>query len=580
MKLDVVATWNDTVLYAGRSSPPVSFSGVAFTTPSGELIVPEGFSRDGESSLVAGDLRVTITREKVRFKRWPRVGLLALVALGSLGLHAGVLEVSRRTPVDPVAEANEKQALRQRLLSAHVETPSEASDPESAAREEGTGTRAKAEEGSMGSPKERAVATLGHGHGRALEDATEFGMIGLIGSAPTAMWGSDVGDAFGAGGLGLSGTGAGGGGRGEGFGSQRQLSAGVRTGEWDDNLTLREFRRVLARSQGLPLEPLDVSVRRVLVARDSAGKPLASCPITVSDAQGNAITLRTASNGRALLFPRAERLSGELTAYLRCGGNSITQAFTAQTDDGVVRLDGREPRDAIDAPIDVAFALDTTGSMSEEIAAIQSTLAAVAARVSNVRVGLVEYKDRSDPYTTRVFPMSSDVRRFSRTVAALSASGGGDMPEAVNLGLHEALSSLEWNEGAPARLLFVVGDAPPHAHDPGPSYADEARAASHAGVQVFTIAASGMDEFGQIVFRQLAQYTGGTEMFVLRGGAGPESTGGGDPVQSCGGTQKKFTSGNLDALIVAKIEAARSALDADPLAVRGVGQDVVSSCGG
>ena len=77
----------------------------------------------------------------------------------------------------------------------------------------------------------------------ALREAMEFGMIGLLNTgaagdpnAPTApwgrdtslgtdevsamgnMWGDEIGEAFGAGGLGLSGIGEGGGGRGEGIG--------------------------------------------------------------------------------------------------------------------------------------------------------------------------------------------------------------------------------------------------------------------------------------------------------------------------------------------------------------------------
>jgi hypothetical protein len=77
----------------------------------------------------------------------------------------------------------------------------------------------------------------------ALREAVEFGIIGLINSgatgdpnAPTApwgrdtslgmddlsamgnMWGDEIGDAYGAGGLGLTGIGEGGGGRGEGIG--------------------------------------------------------------------------------------------------------------------------------------------------------------------------------------------------------------------------------------------------------------------------------------------------------------------------------------------------------------------------
>jgi hypothetical protein len=92
---------------------------------------------------------------------------------------------------------------------------------------------------------------------QALREAMEFGMIGLLNTgaagdpnAPTApwgrdtslgmddmsamgnMWGDEIGDAYGAGGLGLSGIGEGGGGRGEGIGlgSIGTLGHGAGTG--------------------------------------------------------------------------------------------------------------------------------------------------------------------------------------------------------------------------------------------------------------------------------------------------------------------------------------------------------------
>jgi Ca-activated chloride channel family protein len=131
-------------------------------------------------------------------------------------------------------------------------------------KEGGTGTRAKGEEGSMGNPNTKASGNRYGVQGpadnpdphmarqQALRDSAEFGMIGLLNSgaggdpnAPTApwgrddslgndpsppkesdnaqaakgnMWGSEVGESFGSGGLGLSGIAEGGGGRGEGIG--------------------------------------------------------------------------------------------------------------------------------------------------------------------------------------------------------------------------------------------------------------------------------------------------------------------------------------------------------------------------
>lgn len=122
-------------------------------------------------------------------------------------------------------------------------------------KEGGTGTRAKGEEGSMGKESSKATnkryAVKGPADNpdphlarmAALREARDFGMIGLLNAgasgdpnAPTApwgretssgmddvsaqgnMWGDEIGDAFGSGGLGLSGIGEGGGGRGEGIG--------------------------------------------------------------------------------------------------------------------------------------------------------------------------------------------------------------------------------------------------------------------------------------------------------------------------------------------------------------------------
>jgi len=167
--------------------------------------------------------------------------------------------------------------LMQQYLKAAAEREQEEKEAEVVAesadnKEGGTGTRAKGEEGSMGNPTTKATnkryAVQGPKDNQdqhlarqaALREATEFGMIGLLNTgaagdpnAPTApwgrdtslgsdeisargnMWGDEIGDAFGAGGLGLSGIGEGGGGRGEGIGlgniGTLGHGAGVGTGQ-------------------------------------------------------------------------------------------------------------------------------------------------------------------------------------------------------------------------------------------------------------------------------------------------------------------------------------------------------------
>lgn len=165
--------------------------------------------------------------------------------------------------------------LIQQYLNAAAEREQEEKETEQVSednadnKEGGTGTRAKGEEGSMGNPTSKATnkryAVQGPkdnpdphiARAAALREAQEFGMIGLLNTgaagdpnAPTApwgrdtslgtdeisargnMWGDEIGDAFGAGGLGLSGIGEGGGGRGEGIGlgSIGTLGHGAGTG--------------------------------------------------------------------------------------------------------------------------------------------------------------------------------------------------------------------------------------------------------------------------------------------------------------------------------------------------------------
>jgi hypothetical protein len=186
-------------------------------------------------------------------------GLSTAVHLGLLAAMAFFMPPLGSTDEDGVSA--DQQYLIQQYLQAAAEKEMEEKETEQVAensadnKEGGTGTRAKGEEGSMGNPNSKASGNRYGVQGpadnadphiarqAALRDAAEFGMIGLLNSgaggdpnAPTApwgrddslgndplsargnMWGDQIGDSFGAGGLGLSGIGEGGGGRGEGIG--------------------------------------------------------------------------------------------------------------------------------------------------------------------------------------------------------------------------------------------------------------------------------------------------------------------------------------------------------------------------
>ena len=120
--------------------------------------------------------------------------------------------------------------------------------------------------------------------------------------------------------------------------------------------------------------------------------------------------------------------------------------------------------------VEAVFVLDTTGSMGgliqaakDKVWSIASTLAA-AQPAPIVRMGLVSYRDRGDDYVTRVLDLSPDLDQVQAELFKLQAQGGGDGPESVNQALHEAVTRIRWSpDPAVYRVVFLVGDAPPHA---------------------------------------------------------------------------------------------------------------------
>ena len=72
--------------------------------------------------------------------------------------------------------------------------------------------------------------------------------------------------------------------------------------------------------------------------------------------------------------------------------------------------------------IDVAFVIDATGSMSEEIGRIKETVTDIAAQISStsgvgsLRFGLVDYRDRGDAYVTHTVDFTEDIQAFEAVV--------------------------------------------------------------------------------------------------------------------------------------------------------------------
>jgi hypothetical protein len=80
-----------------------------------------------------------------------------------------------------------------------------------------------------------------------------------------------------------------------------------------------------------------------------------------------------------------------------------------------------------------------------------------------IRMGLVAYRDRGDEYVTQVVDLSDDLDSVYARLMDLNAAGGGDGQESVNQALYDAVHEISWSQGGGVyRVVFLVGDAPPH----------------------------------------------------------------------------------------------------------------------
>lgn len=173
-----------------------------------------------------------------------------------------------------------------------------------------------------------------------------------------------------------------------------------------------------------------------------------------------------------------------------------------------------KPAPRVGGALDIVFTIDTTGSMFDDIAAVQGSARRIVGQVASsgadYRIGLVDYKDLGDAYQARVdLPFSTDTGAINAAIDALSASGGGDFPESVYSGIVTALS-LPWRDGA-KKVVILAGDAPPKDPEPGTGYTlrsvlDAAFRVDPASIYPILI---GGDPSAAASFRSLAEGSGG-----------------------------------------------------------------------
>lgn len=159
------------------------------------------------------------------------------------------------------------------------------------------------------------------------------------------------------------------------------------------------------------------------------------------------------------------------------------QDIPAQVDALLARAKGKS--------LDLVLCVDATDSMINGIDELKAKLPALlAARVSELpsfRLGIVSFKDYFEEYLYKRFDFTRDLGAFASDLDSVQAGGGRDIPEAVYEGLFAALGEFPW--AAQARLVILVGDAPPHPLPRGSvAEADVLDAASSGGIELDAVA--------------------------------------------------------------------------------------------
>lgn len=297
----------------------------------------------------------------------------------------------------------------------------------------------------------------------------------------------------------------------------------VTAGDIDDTRNLSAFRHYLAKAAtttGLPAARLGQPLAVQLVGWD--GKPVAGAQVTLRrpGAAEPFWSGQSGVDGHITVFPAVHGAGGLRQAELRTFA-------PGQGGEHVERITVSAHRQQVQVPfvkeyepdfLDIAFVIDTTGSMQDELDWLTRELRGIVRQArqvapeASIRFGLVIYRDHGDEYVVRNFGFTRSQSQMVRWLRAQRASGGGDYPEAAAQAL-EAGAALNWRRGNGERLMFHIADAPPHSRD-ARAYLAAAQSAAGKNVQIFGLGASGVAAESEYLMRQAAAMTQGRYLFL------------------------------------------------------------------
>ncbi|MBR3386770.1 MAG: VWA domain-containing protein [Bacteroidales bacterium] len=302
--------------------------------------------------------------------------------------------------------------------------------------------------------------------------------------------------------------------------------------------------------------------RRVAVrVADADGKRLPGVRVTLEQGQNTIWSVLTDNLGEASLWidpfhaeAGTEDLALVVDGVRQAGAPKVTTWDVQQTEADVNFYQISAAKEPV-KKADIAFIVDATGSMGDEIAFLKKDLMNILDRVKGgqgdieLRTGAVFYRDEGDDYVTKYSQFTGDYRETIQYIAMQDARGGGDHPEAVHTALGAALQNLDWNASARSRIAFLILDAPAHQDRQGVVESLQASIESYAkyGIKIIPVFCSSPTKECEFMCRYFATLTGGTYVFLT-----DDSGVGGDHIEASVGQYQVEALNDLLVRLIAK----------------------------
>lgn len=171
--------------------------------------------------------------------------------------------------------------------------------------------------------------------------------------------------------------------------------------------------------------------------------------------------------------------------------------------------------------VDLAFVVDATISMKEEIDFLKADLGNIIQKLETentqleINTASVFYRDEGDEYVTKASDFTNNYQTTIDFIDQQSANGGGDYPEALHTALDVMVNDLQWTATAKTKIAFLILDAPPH-NNPEviTQLQNTIKKASEMGIKIIPIVASDGKGETEFLMRNFANFTNGTYVFL------------------------------------------------------------------